>query len=255
MDIIGGVAILRIPPDLQHRKRLIGEIILSNLSNVKTVYAQVSPVSGEYRVRSLELIAGEEQELVRYREHGAEFFVDPKSVYFTPRLSNERIRIARLVRENEVIVNLFGGVGTYSIIIAKHRPTSRNYTIDSNPRAHYLALRNIELNRLSGRVTAIEGDCREVVRDHLMGKASRVLMPLPEMAADYLETADSVLRPEGGWVHYYAHVGCSVGEDPVKKAHGLLADRIPSAWRLSYATRLRDVGPRRSEVVLDFEVR
>jgi tRNA (guanine37-N1)-methyltransferase len=255
IDLIGDIAILRIPSNLQHRSKLIGETILANLANVKAVYEQVSPVSGEYRTRSLALIAGERRKTVTYREHGAEFLVEPQSVYFTPRLSTERMRIAELVAEDEFVVNLFGGVGTYSIIIARHQPASRNYTIDSNPIAHQLALKNIEVNKLSGRVVAVEGDCREVVQDQFRGKASRILMPLPERAAEYLDTADSAVRPEGGWVHYYAHVHYDTDEQPEKKVQSLLREMIPDEWRVAYARKVRDVGPRWSEVVLDFKVR
>jgi tRNA (guanine37-N1)-methyltransferase len=68
-DIIGSVVIIKIPEPLATKKNLIGKIILDEIKSVKSVFAQVSSVKGDYRLRGLEHIAGENDTLVEYKEH------------------------------------------------------------------------------------------------------------------------------------------------------------------------------------------
>ena len=88
--------------------------------SVKTVFVQTSPISGDFRVRELKLVAGENKTIAKYKESGCVFAVDVEKCYFSPRLSHERSRIARLVNNGETVVNMFAGVGCFSIIIAKN---------------------------------------------------------------------------------------------------------------------------------------
>ena len=75
-DIIGNVVIIKIPETIWPKKNLIGKIILDEIKPVKSVFAQVSSVKGDYRLRGLEHIAGEKDTLVEYKEHGCKFKVD-----------------------------------------------------------------------------------------------------------------------------------------------------------------------------------
>ncbi|MCX8192147.1 MAG: class I SAM-dependent methyltransferase family protein, partial [Nitrososphaerales archaeon] len=118
-DIVGDIAIIKIPDRLIDKKDIIAKAILDNLKSVKTVLRQASPISGTYRTRELEYLMGEKKTLTFYREHGCTFKVDLAKVYFSPRLSYERLRVAEQVNPNERVVNMFGGIGTFSILIAK----------------------------------------------------------------------------------------------------------------------------------------
>ena len=87
VDIVGDVAIVKVPPELTGKKKIIAEEVLEVNRNIKTVLNQVSPVSGVYRIRSLEWLAGEKKTETIYRESGCTFKVDLSQVYFSPRLS------------------------------------------------------------------------------------------------------------------------------------------------------------------------
>src|SRR5918999_5974269 len=104
-DMIGDTIILKIPERLLYKKYSIGKRVLENIKNVKSVFLQTSPVEGEYRIRKLELLAGDSKTVTEYREHGCRFIVDLSKVYFSPRLSTERLRIAKKIEDNEVIAN------------------------------------------------------------------------------------------------------------------------------------------------------
>ncbi|MEM0285776.1 MAG: SAM-dependent methyltransferase, partial [Candidatus Methanomethyliaceae archaeon] len=112
IDIIGDIAIIKIPWEWENKKYEIGEAILSSLNGIKGVFRQISPVDPEYRVRGVEWLAGKKETITIHKEHGCLYKLDIAKVYFSPRLSFERLRIAKLVKEGEIIINMFAGIGT-----------------------------------------------------------------------------------------------------------------------------------------------
>src|ERR671927_1758265 len=205
-DIVGSIIILRIPDSLNSRKHIIADTVLMNIKSAKSIFAQTSAVQGDYRLRNLEYLAGVNCATTEHREHGCRFKVDVSKTYFSPRLSTERMRISKMITDNEIITNMFAGVGTYSILIAKNNKSCMVYSIDSNPVANQLALINAKLNKVEERVKPICGDAREVITKQLKGTSTRVLMPLPEKAKEFVDFAVMALKQNGGMVHYFAHV-------------------------------------------------
>ena len=254
-DIIGSIAIIRIPEILSPKKTLIADTLIEEIRPVKTVFSQVSAIEGDYRLRKLEFLSGDNTPITIYKEHGCAFKVDVINTYFSPRLSTERLRISNLIVPNEVIVNMFGGVGTFSIIIARNNRTSKIYSIDSNPIAYDLCKENIGLNKLSKNVFAIFGDAKDVIPKKLKGVATRVLMPLPEKAREFIEPAISSLVNNNGIVHYFAHVGADNKKKAIQNA---FADTTESFRDFNHTIRnirvVREVGPRFYQIVADVHV-
>jgi tRNA (guanine37-N1)-methyltransferase len=254
-DQIGSIVIIKIPDALLSKKLVIAQAILDNIKTVKSVFAQVSAVQGDFRVRDLEFLAGQNTTMTEYKEHGCRFKVDVAKAYFSPRLSTERQRIADMVQDDEVIVNMFAGVGTYSIVIAKANKTCRVYSIDSNIAAAELCTINAKLNKLQDRVESISGDAAKVIKDRLAGSADRVLMPLPERAKDFVNEAVLALRPSGGIVHYFAHVRA---DNKKASQDAGLADANEAFSKYDHTTKgiriVREVGPRFYQVVADVYV-
>jgi tRNA (guanine37-N1)-methyltransferase len=253
-DQVGDIVIVKIPESLASKKTLIAQAILDNVKTAKAVFAQASAVRGDFRVRDLEFLAGEDRTVAEYKEHGCRFRVDVAKTYFSPRLSTERQRIADLVNDNETIVNMFAGVGTYSIVIAKANKTCKVYSIDSNPVAHELCIENAKLNKVADRVIPVCADAADMIREKLSGTADRVLMPLPERAKEFVVSAVAALK-EKGVVHYFAHVRA----DSKKHAKKLSESDTHEAFRaynheVTETTVVREVGPRLYQVVADVSV-
>ncbi|HEY3094708.1 MAG TPA: class I SAM-dependent methyltransferase family protein [Nitrososphaera sp.] len=254
-DQIGDIVIIKIPDELMPKKKLIADAILGNVKTAKAVFAQVSPVRGHYRVRDLEFIAGENRTITEYKEHACRFKVDIAKTYFSPRLSTERQRIAEMVGDNETVVNMFAGIGTYSVVIAKMNRTCKVYSIDSNSAASELDKINAKLNKVQDRVVSIWGDAVEVIKDRLSGQADRVLMPLPERAREFVDSAVLALK-EKGIVHYFAHVKA----DSKKAGQELgLQDAVDAFAKYDHQVLgvrvVREVGPRIYQIVADVSVR
>jgi tRNA (guanine37-N1)-methyltransferase len=111
-------------------------------------------------------------------------------------------------------------------------------------------LENIKLNKVYDRVIPFLGDARVVIENSLIGIADRVLMPLPEKAMDYIDTALLALKPKGV-IHYYTHVHASTDEDPIEKAAREIDERLKLKYEILEARIVREVGPRWSQLVLD----
>ena len=257
-DVVGDIAVLRIPETLEYKSSLVAEAIMQTNKHVKTVLCQVSPIAGTMRLRTLKWIRGEKKTETLHKEAGCIFKVDLTRSYFSPRLSYERMRIARQVKPHEVIVNMFAGVGCFSIIIAKYAEARSVYSVDINPAAIRYAEENARLNRVDGIVEPISGDAKEIIGRRLRNVADRVLMPLPEEAYDYMDCAVSALKPEGGWVHYYDFVHAARDEEPVEKVRDKVSEKMRNLglrFEVPTARIVRPVGPRWFQIVLDILVR
>jgi len=253
-DVIGDTAIIRVPENLKPQNAIIGEAILQTHKHVKTVLRQASAVSGDFRLRQLEWIAGEKKTETLYKEFGCVFRVDLDECYFSPRLSFERMRITRLVQPRETVLNMFAGVGSFSILMAKYGGAETVYSIDVNPSAVKFMQENIRLNRVQGRVVPILGDSKQVIIEHLKSRVDRVVMPLPEKAYEYLDYAIMALKPNGGWIHYYDLEHASKGENPMEKVRVKISKKLQKLgvdFIVSFGRVVRPTGPNWHQVVLD----
>jgi tRNA (guanine37-N1)-methyltransferase len=253
-DITGDIAIIKIPDTLLSKKKMIAETLLRNIKNIKCVFRQASPITGEYRLMDLEYLAGEDRTFTIHKEQGCRLYVDISKVYFSPRLASEHLRFATLVRDHEVIINMFAGIGTFSIIAAKKCKTSLNYTIDVNPDAYELTLRNAFLNKVDDRVISYLSDAGRIIEEKLLGCGDRILMPYPERAIDYFPFAVKALKEKGGIIHLYLHVKSAPMEDIIKETVPKL--EIPDYFKISSINGgiVREVGPRIEQIVLDIEL-
>jgi len=222
-DFVGDIAVLEIPSELESYKQKIGEAVLETNKRIRTVLAKASAVMGIYRTRKLDAIAGEAKTVTVHKEYGCIYHVDLSKAYFSPRLSNEHVRVARLVNEGETVVDMFAGVGPFAIQIARQRERVRVYAVDLNPDAIELLNKNIAANRVVARVTPILGDVRRVVHTRLAGVADRVVMNLPEKAIEFVDVACEAIKPAGGIMHYYEFTNVS---DPLKTAKIRLIEAV-----------------------------
>jgi tRNA (guanine37-N1)-methyltransferase len=256
-DIIGDIAVIRVPEALQQQSEIIAETVMQTHKRVRSVWRQVGPVSGDLRLRELDWVAGERRTETVHREHGCIFKVDLRRCYFSPRLSYERMRIARQVQPGEVIVNMFAGVGCYSIVIAKHSEANKIFSIDINPVAVKYMQENVELNKVKEQVLPLEGDAKKIVEERLRNVANRVLMPLPERAYEYLDCAVLALKLTGGWIHYYDFEHAGKGEKPIEKVKMKVAGKLESLgvkFETPFSRVVRHTGPNWYQVALDVKI-
>ena len=197
-DVVGDIAVIKIPEELRPYREEIGRAILQWNAKIRTA-VEDRGVAGEHRIRTIEVLAGEPRTTTVHLEHGLRYHVDLARAYFSPRLGSERARIADLVQEGETVADPFAGVGPFAILIARRRNPQQVHASDANAAAVELLRTNVAANR-ADRVVVHEGDARKVLRT--IAPVDRVILDLPHSALEFLPNALAAIGPRGS-VHMY----------------------------------------------------
>ncbi|AFZ70253.1 putative methyltransferase [Caldisphaera lagunensis DSM 15908] len=255
IEYIGDIAIIKPPFNYKNEdelKKLANEILEKN-KYIKSVWLASSPVEGEFKTREYKHLAGEYRSETIYKEHGCSFKVDIRKVFITPRLSYEHLRIANLVKNGEIITNMFAGAGLFSIIIAKKSKPKLVHSIDINPYAYKYMVNNIDINKVNDIVIPYLGDSKEIIEEKLINSSDRVLMPLPEKALEYIKYAISAINKKG-FIHIYLHINSKKDEDYLNLAENISKEELNKyniTYKIINSKEVRPVGPRLYQVVLD----
>jgi len=255
-DVIGEIAIVELNDELEKFAETIGKGIMRLHPHVRLVVKKTAKTAGEYRTRGVERIAGVGTTETIHHEFSCKFLLDVASVYFNPRLSHERMRIAEQVGKKEIVVDMFAGVGPCSILISKMQPTGKVFSVDLNPVAYKYLTENVFLNKVADRVFPLKGNVRDLAPGKLEKVADRVVMNLPSDSAAFLDTAVALLKSSGGLIHYYTFA--SRGEK-IESITDAFRTRIETCGRrvesFGFKRIMKEVAPNRVEICLDAIVR
>ncbi|MDR3062939.1 MAG: methyltransferase [Methanobrevibacter sp.] len=201
-DIIGEIVILEIPDGFLKYKNEIA-IATLKFTKRKSVFMKKGAVSGVIRTRDLEFLCGENNPETIYKEHGIKLKLNVKTVYFSPRLGSERLRVSNQVTNNEKILDMFTGIGPFPILIAKNHDVNIT-AVDINKEAIKYLKENINLNKLKGKIYPKESDICEIAKkyNNENTKFNRIIMNLPGSAFKFLDLSFSLIEDEG-IIHYY----------------------------------------------------
>jgi tRNA (guanine37-N1)-methyltransferase len=198
-DVIGDVYIIKLPDELLPYTEEIGKALLEAHKNARVV-ALDRGIIGELRTRGLKVIAGEDRTLTVHTEYGIRYQLDPAKVYFSPRLATERKRVSDLAGPDERIIDMFAGVGPFSLMLARFSEPRIVYAVDKNPDAINFLMTNIKMNKIKN-LSPMLGDTRELMPG--LANPDRVIMNLPHSSLEFLDIALQRVNP-GGTVHLYA---------------------------------------------------
>ncbi len=201
-EMIGGILILEIPEQLRRKEKAIAEAFLRQHPSVHTVVRKDNIHSGEYRLRRVKILAGKITKETLHRENGVVMKLHLERTYFSSRLAQERLRIAKQVKPGEKVLVLFSGIAPYPLVLAKNSPAARIHAIELNPLAHRYAVENVRLNGFSDRIIVYQGDVRRIL-PKLSLQFDRIVMPLPKTGEQYLDCALQKAK-KGTMIHLYA---------------------------------------------------
>ncbi|MEM2001059.1 MAG: class I SAM-dependent methyltransferase family protein [Candidatus Methanomethylicaceae archaeon] len=248
-DIVGDIAIIEdLAPELLPHGEILAKAMMQVHPRVRTVLLKTGKVEGDFRIPSFAVLAGEEKYETIHTEYGVKLKVDLSKAYFSSRLATEHHRVASQVRDSEIVVDMFAGVGPFSIMIAK-KASAKVFSIDINPNAIALLKESLRLNRLKGEVIPFCGDVR-IIAPRLKGVADRVIMNLPASSLDYLDVAIATLKSCGGTIHIYLFAK----DDPIKNAKEMFNSRLNGQVKKCEVLNSRivkPVAPREWQVVID----
>ncbi len=240
--VIGRLIVVKIPPEGEKFRDIIGRKLLELKPQCKAVWADYGR-RGMLRKPKMELIAGEGSETV-HKENGCLFKLDITKVMFSLGNQSERMRVARLVEDGEVVVDMFAGIGYFSIPISVHSNARRIYSIEINPDSYHYLLENIRLNGVQN-IVPILGDSMFVTPE---GVADRVVMG-HIYCHDFLPVAIRALR-EKGIIHYHESTPEAVMDRPIRRVEKACS-RAGKRYRILGFRKVKNYSPGVYHVVVD----
>ena len=256
-QIIGNNVILRLNEDLLNKKKEIADAYLELLPNVKGVYLNLGIIEGKFREpEKIEFIAGENNPIVIHKEHGVSYKFDITKVMFSKGNINERKYLSQLVKKGEVVIDMFAGIGYFSLPIAKNAEPKKIYSIEINPVSYHYLVENVRLNKLEEVIIPIQGNCKgKVLELYKSGiRADRVIMGVFPAPKEYISEALLLLKDSGTIYHYE---GVALKEE----AHLLFEDFCEIAQSTNISCELMDqrlvksYGPHLFHIVNDILVK
>lgn len=241
----GDIIILKLEPELDRYEIEIARAYASVL-HLKTVLREMGPIRGPYRSPSVRTLLGSDTVATHIENHVIYEF-DASELMFSSGNQEERLRMAGLACDGEVIVDMFAGIGYFSLPIAVYQKPNRIIACEINPRAYSFLKKNIVANKVERVVDPVLGDNRDLPgRDF----ADRVIMGYVKTTHEFLPAAVRMLR-HGGIIHYHETCPNSLLDnrplERVKDAAGGSVELLRSKAIKSYA-------PGVTHVVLDVRV-
>ncbi len=244
-DIIGDLILIDLGEELEDYAHEIGETLMRIHPRVKAVLVK-GETTGDYRIRRVEVIAGSGGTETIHKEHGCVYKLDLRKAFFNPRLSGERLRVARQVSPGERVLDMFAGIGPFSILIARLQPSAKVVAIEINPDAYDYLLENLRLNKVEDRVKPILGDARSIL-ESTHEEYDRVIMDLPYRSLEFLNVG-LMACGRGRIIHLYT-VSSSL-EEASRLAMEKAAE-LGHVIEMGFGREVMEVAPKKSIFALD----
>jgi len=254
-NMLGSVAVVNFSRGISKKeKKSFSEKIMRENKVIKTVLYKSRFFSGRLRTMKTKYLAGEKTREVLYRENGCVFRFNVDTSYFSSRLSNERKEIASKIKKGERVLVMFGGVGPYSIVIAKNSQASIVYSNELNKKANKYAQMNIELNKVKNKLKLVSGNIKRVARklEKQNEKFDVIVMPRPQLNDSFLREA-FMLSKKKTRIYYYDFCKIEDIEKIVEKVKFEASKYGKNIKILSYKTA-GDIAPYKVRLRVDFEV-
>ena len=254
--VLGDLAIIKLPDEFSHLKKEIGRIILKNDPRVKSVLNLVEGIQGIFREPKVEVIAGDMNTETMIIENECQFKLDTKRLMFCLGNQHERLRMSKIVFSDEVVIDMFAGIGQFSIPIAVHCRPRRIFSIELNPLAYKYLLENVFLNNVDHIVYPIQGDSKEIVPKLLRHKADRIVMGYVERTQEFLEAAMMGVKAEGGIIHYHnIYKTNDIFQKPISEVKSAAIKSNREVERITHRRIVKSYGPGLVHVVVDVKIK
>jgi len=247
---IGSVVVLKLPKELIPYQELLGEAYAEKLG-CATALQDTGGVSGTYRTPRVDLIWGSRMTETMHKENGVCFHLDPQKVMFSSGNMAERKRMALISNSQETVVDLFAGIGYFTIPIAVHSKPRRIYACEVNPVAFEFLRKNIVVNNVSDVVEPLLGDNRLVAPQ---GCADRVLVGYLQQTDRFLPVAFDCLREGKGILHYHGFASMAAHPDDVVRKVKDAAEEHGRRATLLMIKKIKSYAPGIDHVVLDLRI-
>lgn len=241
---VGDVLFIKLPSELMDHKEEIGKAYVGVL-DMRSVLLQ-GDIKGQKRIPEVEFIYGDDGETV-HLENGVKYKLDASKLMFSSGNIDERVRAAGWNMEDEVIVDMFAGIGYFSLPVAVHGTPEKIYSLEINPISFKYLKENINLNDVSDTIEPWNGDNRDFPRSNI---ADRIVMGYLHETWKFLPKALDLLDGRG-IIHY--HSLCKDSEFP-DKLEKELDDNIDKDHEVMEHRKIKSYAPHVFHTVSDIEI-
>jgi len=256
-QIIGSNVIIRLNEDILDKKELIGETYLRLLPRIRGVYLNSGRIEGRFREpEKIEFVTGKNNPEVIHKEHNVKYKFDLTKIMFSKGNINERKYLAQLVKKGEVIVDMFAGIGYFSLPIAKNAQPAKIYSIELNPLSYHYLVENVKLNKLEDIIVPIQGNCKEKVPELYNSgiRADRVIMGVFPAPKDYILEALLLLK-DSETIYHYEGVALKKEMHLLFEEFNEIAKTQNLSCKLLEQRIVKSYGPHSYHVVIDILVK
>jgi len=196
---VGEIGIIKLNPDLNKFSKIIGKYYAEILS-CKTILNDIGGIKGTYRKPNTKVIFGSKKTETIHKENQIRFKLDPKKIMFSSGNMDERLRMATISNKKEVVVDMFAGIGYFTLPMAVYSKPKKIFACEINPISYDYLCENIILNNVTDIVEPLKGDNRLVAPKNI---ADRVILGYFEITSKFLTTALDCLKDNKGIIHYH----------------------------------------------------
>eukprot|EP01083_Nonionella_stella_P042400 114549_1 len=195
---------------------------------------------------------------VEHKENSIFYCFDVTKCMFSSGNGTEKMRMARICKPGEVVVDLYAGIGYFSLPFLIHGKVKHLYAFEWNEDAIHALKHNIRANKIdTSRVTIFEGDNR-ITSETLRNVADRVNLGLIPSSEDGWEPAVRALKRAGGTLHVHANVSQSDEREWAEGMRKKLAEisrKYDRSWELTvvHIEKVKRYAPRVNHIVVDVE--
>jgi tRNA wybutosine-synthesizing protein 2 len=196
---IGDVVTIKLSAELSRYEKTIGEKY-AEILKCKTALRDISGISGVYREPNVKIIYGSKETETVHIENGIRYKLDPQKIMFSSGNMDERLRMAKISNKNETVVDLFAGIGYFTLPMAVYSKPKKIFACEINPIAYDYLCENIVLNNVTSIVEPLLGDNKETTPKNI---ADRIVMGYIDDTHKFLPTAINCLKNKEGIIHYH----------------------------------------------------
>ncbi|CAH7113892.1 tRNA wybutosine-synthesizing protein 2 homolog [Phodopus roborovskii] len=163
------------------------------------------------RTPSVTLLLGDHG-WVEHTDNGIRYTFDVTQCMFSFGNITEKLRVASLSCAGEVLVDLYAGIGYFTLPFLVHAGAAFVHACEWNPHAALALRKNLEINGVADRCQIHFGDNRKL---QLSNTADRVNLGLIPSSQEGWPVACQVLRKDvGGILHIHQNVESFSGKNP-----------------------------------------
>jgi len=204
-QMISKIILLKLLSELYEKRFIIAKKCLELYPKMESVYYYGGKITGQFRIpEKIEFLAGKDDSIVIHKEHGVLYKFDITKIMFSKGNLNERKYLTTLVKPGEIIIDMFAGIGYFSLPIGIHSEAKLIYSIELNPVAFEYLKENVKLNHLEFKIIPIFGNCKEKVKELAENgiTADRIIMAVFPAPKDFISSALLCVKDSGTFIHY-----------------------------------------------------